>query len=1162
MSPDRLSGSLRSYRWDLVLSVLVLVFVAIYLGWHLYSSYNDTLEHEYALLEVNAEHTEARISDNLRSIDFLLQGVASERLNTHAGDIATLELGMKEKALAIPVVVQIGTINLEGRVDASSQSGARGSDLSDRDFFRVPLNRLKPAGVFISQSYQAENGKTYFAISRTMRDSRRRPIGVAFALVSPSIFGAALRVSDSITDGRSLLTNIRGDLLYSSADGSACQGKELLASDALADHLTSEKIQTRHLAQDDPTHPKCLSIFRSVSPTPLIIATFRNYDEAILPWQRDSIATLARFALVLLFVVNFARNSREKLQAARKLSDQLLETANVMVIGLDGADRIVLFNRMAEKITGFSRAEASGQDWITLIAPHDSTAELRKTHFRNLRQQMTKGEVFEAALLTKDGRERFISWQTSVIANGDSMLVTVAFGTDITERHNAEALFRAITNHSNDAMIIFNQDQTARYVSPAMERITGYPPDEFADGTTWATVLTKGRKPLQNAFHRVIEKPGASIVFEQTIQHRDGRQLTLEVIMTNLVDTPGIQGILAIGRDITLRKQAERALALNELNLRKAQEIAKVGSWSTQFSDGKIDYSEECYRICGFPLGDVSKEMFLERIHPDDRAYINDIWRDVLILGKSYDDMTYRIVVEGTVKHISAHADVECDASGTPLSAIGTLQDITERMATQQALHEAAEIADSANRSKSEFLANMSHEIRTPMNAVIGLSQLALADVVGPRLRDYLQKIYDSSNALLGILNDILDYSKIEAGYLKVDREALSLSDLLQNTFQLFRSETELKGLDLTLEIAPNVPARVVGDWLRIGQVLNNLVSNAIKFTERGAVQIRLFRNGGSDGCPKLVFEVTDNGIGMTAEQVGSLFQPFVQADASITRRFGGTGLGLAISRRLVRLMGGDIAVESRFGQGSLFRFMLELPVAAPLLPRSIEVGGEEIDPPNALVGTHVLVVEDNRFNQLVITEFLQKSGILFSVAHDGNEALEILQSKTFDAILMDLQMPGMDGFEATRHIRSNQRWSNLPIIAVTASAMERDKEKSLAAGMNDHLAKPIRIETLIACLTRWISPLPTKKQGDADEEYIMGSAELASRLDILRNMIADNEFIPYDFLHDLKSILPESATEELGKLAQAISRYDYGRARTALTALAARVNINLEDAL
>ncbi len=1048
MSSDRLTRNLRFCRWDIVLSILALMFTALYLSWHLYDSYTETLEHEYALLEVNAEHTAARISDNLRSIDFLLQGVASERLVTQAGNITLLERSMKEKVLAIPVVEQIGSINTHGLVDASSQSGARGSDLSNRDFFKIPLHRRKPVGIFISQSYQADNGKTYFAISRTLYDAHRRPIGVVFALVASSIFGETLRVADSVAGGQSLLANTHGDLLYASAHGSACQGKALLDSAAFTDHLSAKETQTRHLARDAVTRQECLGIFRSVSTTPLIFATFRNYDEAIVPWQRDAIATLARFALVLLFIVHFVRNNRKRLLDARRLSNQLLETADVMVIGLDSDDRILLFNRMAEKITGFNRVEVSGQHWGSLIAPNDANAESRKTHFRDLHQHMAKGAFFEAALSTKDGQERFISWQTSRMTDKRSKLVAVAFGTDITERHHAEALFRAITNHSNDAMIIFNQDQTARYVSPAMEKITGYPAHEFADGKTWANILTRGRKPLQNAFHRVIEKPGAPIVFEQTIQHRNGRQLTLEVIMTNLVDTPGIHGVLAIGRDITTRKQAERALALNELNLRKAQEIAKVGSWSTRLPDRQIDYSEECYRIYGFPPGEVSEEMFLQRIHPEDRAYINGIWHDVLIEGKSYDDMTYRIVVEDSVKYISAHADVECDAAGKPLSAIGTLQDITERMEAQQALHAAAEIADSANRSKSEFLANMSHEIRTPMNAVIGLSQLALAEVADPKLRDYLQKIYGSSNALLGILNDILDYSKIEAGYLRINHEALSLSDLLQNTFQLFKSETERKGLNMTLEIAADVPAMVLGDWLRIGQVLNNLVSNAIKFTAQGSVQIKLFRSDGSDACPRFVFEVVDSGIGMTGEQLNLLFQPFVQADGSISRRFGGTGLGLAISRRLVRLMGSDISVESRFGQGSAFRFMLELPIAAPIVATAIETGSRESEQPRALV-----------------------------------------------------------------------------------------------AGPADQ-----------------IIPRGAKEPGASNEEYIMTASEFARRLRILRNMIADNEFIPDDLLRDLKPGLAETTAEELSKLAQAISRYDYAQAHTALVALATKAGIALEE--
>ena len=435
------------------------------------------------------------------------------------------------------------------------------------------------------------------------------------------------------------------------------------------------------------------------------------------------------------------------------------------------------------------------------MTPRDKYAEIRENHFRTLQQGTGSGsgELFETPLLTRDGRGRYIAWQGSLIENGNSALVMVVFDTDITERYKAEALFRTLADHSNDAMIIFDQDQTARYLSPAMECITGYLPAEFANGTAWAPILTKGRKPLQNAFRRVFEKPGAAIIFEQPVQHRDGWPLTLEIIMTNLPDTPGIHGILAIGRDITTRKQAERALAVNELNLRRAQEIAKVGSWSMNFAARVFECSEVYCQIPGLPPGKVGVDMVLAAVHPDHRNYVAQVWRGI-VSGKPFDNVTFRIVVGETVKTISAHADVKCDASEKPLAVLGTVQDITERMAAQQALHGAAEIADSANRSKSEFLASMSHEIRTPMNAVIGLAQLALADVVDSKLRDYLQKIYGASNALLGILNDILDYSKIEAGYLRIECEALSLSDLLQNTCQLFKSEAAQKGLDLMLD--------------------------------------------------------------------------------------------------------------------------------------------------------------------------------------------------------------------------------------------------------------------------------------------------------------------------------------------------------------------------
>ncbi len=393
-------------------------------------------------------------------------------------------------------------------------------------------------------------------------------------------------------------------------------------------------------------------------------------------------------------------------------------------------------------------------------------------------------------------------------------------------------------------------------------------------------------------------------------------------------------------------------------------------------------------------------------------------------------------------------------------------------------LEESRDIAEKANRAKSEFLANMSHEIRTPINGIIHFSQLALLGDMSSESRDYIEKQQSSSTSLLRIINDILDLSKIESGRLDIENIAFSMENLLKETMDVFSISAEEKGLQLKMNLPSTLPGNLVGDPLRVQQVLNNLISNAVKFTQQGEITIDVCEKIGDGENAAFEFQVADTGIGITEEQQMNLFRPFQQGDSSTTRKYGGTGLGLVISKKLIDLMGGAIAVKSTYGKGTSFSFML------PFKYSDFEtdtLGTEkfsEIDLTNRMTrirGAEILVAEDNMANQLIITAILENAGFHVTVADNGQEALEQLETRSFDLVLMDIQMPVMDGLEATKAIRRNEKWAKLPVFAMTANVMQEDINQCLVVGMNAHLCKPLVMEQLRHELVKWILPVDSR---------------------------------------------------------------------------------------
>ncbi len=677
---------------------------------------------------------------------------------------------------------------------------------------------------------------------------------------------------------------------------------------------------------------------------------------------------------------------------------------------------------------------------------------------------------------------------------------------------------------------------------------------------------------------------------------------------------------------IELRANEEKLRLANFLN-EQAMDLTKAGYWHVPLNTGSEYYNSSARAAAIF--GDPPR--------PDWRYHLMNEWfanveagdKDAsaaamqnfgeAVEGKAprYDTTyAYKRPLDGRVVWIHALGDVVRDAQGKPTDMYGVAVDVTEAKLAEDKLRAAMQLAEEATRTKSEFLANMSHEIRTPMNAIIGMSYLALQTQLDRKQRNYIEKIHRAGENLLGIINDILDFSKIEAGKMSMEVAGFRLDDVMDQLANLIGIKTEDKGLELLFNVAPEVPTALIGDSLRLGQVLINLGNNAVKFTDKGEIVVGIEKLGEDADSIELHFWVKDSGIGMTPEQCGKMFQSFSQADASTTRKFGGTGLGLVICKNLVELMGGGIWVDSEVGKGSTFHFNARFGLDATPMPRRMFRADEllgvrvlvvddnasareilssmarsfglEVDAANdgaqalamissagekelpydlvlmdwkmpvmdgvetiqrlqdqrltrtlavimvtaygrddvfeaaaargvalktvltkpltssslleaigeildkgILVETHasekantydeavarlngarVLLVEDNEMNQELATELLNRAGMTVVLANNGQEALDILaQDGRFDGVLMDCQMPVMDGYTATREIRKNPAFAMMPIIAMTANAMAGDKAKVIEAGMNNHIAKPLNVSDLFNTMAHWIRP-------------------------------------------------------------------------------------------
>ncbi|MBL8386883.1 MAG: response regulator [Hydrogenophaga sp.] len=609
----------------------------------------------------------------------------------------------------------------------------------------------------------------------------------------------------------------------------------------------------------------------------------------------------------------------------------------------------------------------------------------------------------------------------------------------------------------------------------------------------------------------------------------------------------------SVHRESNSRLLAEEALDETRDRLQLAVEAARLALWDWQVPSNQVFLTARW----GEMLGEIAMEGywaahdFRERVHPDDRAGFDALGRR-LLGGELQDAVSqYRVRTATGWMWIESHAMVaEHGSGGRPLRLMGTLADIDERKRAEAEGERAREMAEQASRAKSEFLANISHEVRTPLNALMGLTRLLMDSPLNPEQRNWLELMDSSAHALLSLLNDVLDLSRIEAGKLNIEQVRFGLHDVLNEVGALYAEQARAKPLEWSLELAPGLPVQMQGDPGRLRQILGNLLSNALKFTPRGG-RIRVVAEATTDAPGagrQLRLTVQDSGVGISPKQQATIFDAFTQADASTARRYGGSGLGLAICSRLVRLMGGRITLESALGQGSTFTVTLPLneapvvdtgPLTAPAELDELEQAGERFS------GLCVLVAEDHPVNELLMTRLLQRLGCTVRVAHEGQEAVQQWALGGVNIVLMDVQMPGTNGLEATRLIRDKEIRQGLPhtpIVAVTANAMNGDREACLAAGMDGYIPKPVSPQALIRAMDNAMllaagRPARIDAQDNRPPQGAPHAPAVAGALDVdklRRRLFGDDET-----LRQLAQAMRSDLAERMTELGKALQRQD-----------------------
>lgn len=645
------------------------------------------------------------------------------------------------------------------------------------------------------------------------------------------------------------------------------------------------------------------------------------------------------------------------------------------------------------------------------------------------------------------------------------------------ENNHRLALLQAVFDEIPDVILLKDAQGNFLLGNAALAKLYDVAPDDLVGKSDADFGVSPGMaEEFRQNVMQIMARGVTEVVFERSRDAITGEIRHFKSIKKPFSDAVGNKQILVIANDVTDIVRAQEQVAVQEQRLRDVMAATCDGIWDWHIASGHLIHNDQWYQLIGYSAGEIPDHVdaFAECIHPDDKARVWQALQSLLHGETSTYHSEHRMLCKdgSTIWVLDRGKIAERDADGHPLRVVGAFSDITANKLANQALEDALLAANQATRAKSEFLATMSHEIRTPMNGILGMAQLLMSESVSePERQEWAKTILDSGQTLLTLLNDILDLSKVEAGKFELQPSPILPCRIVEESVAIF--EKLLLSKHLLIEIDCPLEGRLMsGDGIRLRQMLSNYLSNAIKFTQQGKIRVQVREVAVQNGNVTLEFSVTDSGIGIPPEKQHLLFNPFTQVDGSSTRRFGGTGLGLSIVRRLAELMQGSVGVESAEGTGSRFWFRVQLKILADQAP------GAKAETHANMTGSQqfsgrILVVEDNPVNRKVILGLLRKLGLSAEIAENGAQALDRLANEQMDLVLMDIQMPVMDGLTATAKIRAAEQAENrrrCPIVALTAGAFDEDKQQCIDVGMDGFIAKPVAFSELTKVLQKWLT--------------------------------------------------------------------------------------------